>query len=96
MSGKSCGIWSPGCSARECASLTRLVYSSSGASRAGLTEHWLIGVEHAGFKGALDRFALCLNSLKNPASRIKLRREPKIMTLSNNEKYNSDYNECGE
>lgn len=96
LSGNSCGIWCPGHSACVCVSLTRLVHCSSDMSRAGLTIHWLIGVEHTSFKGVLDRFALCLNSLKNLAAHIKLRRESKIMTLSNNEKCNSDYNECRE
>lgn len=54
---------------------------------------WLIGVECTSFKGALERFALCLNSLKNLAVHIKLMRESKIMTLSNNEKCNTNYNE---
>lgn len=93
LSGKSCGIWSPGHSACVCISLKRPVHCSSDMSRAGLSVHWQIGVERTSFKGTLDRFALCLNSLKNPAVHIKLRRESKIMTLSNNEKCNSDYNE---
>lgn len=96
LSGKSCGIWSPGHRTCVCVSLTRFVHSSSDISKTGLTVDWLIGVECTSFKGALERFALCLNSLKKLAAHIKLMRESKIMTLSNNEKCNTNYNECRE
>lgn len=93
LSGMSRGICSPGHSAYECISLMRHVHCSCDAwSCTDLS----IGIESTRFKGALGKDALYPNSLKTLVVHVKLRRESKIMTLSNNEECNSDYNECTE
>lgn len=93
LSGMSRGIWNPGNSAYECISLMRLVHCSCDAWSC---TDLLTGIESARFKGALGRAVLYPNSLKTLIMHIKLRRQSKIMTLSNNEECNSDYNECTE